>query len=200
MTTPYDYIFYKIYCKDVPDIYIGLTRSFRDKKRDHKIKCNDENHKEYNLKLYKTIRENGGFDNWIMEQIEERQQVTKRQAEKIEEELRTKLIEPHLDLNERSSDLAEQLKKEKKAISDKKYRESDKGRASQAKRVDYFKEYNNTEETKQRKHQWYLDNKDKIAEQRKEKYVCDCGKEILFYKKARHQKTKFHIEYIESLN
>ena len=36
----------------------------------HKNVCNNPNSKEYNSKLYTTIRNNGGFNNWTIEAIE----------------------------------------------------------------------------------------------------------------------------------
>jgi len=89
----------------------------------------------------------------------------------------------------------EKLRKERKAIADKKYRESEKGRVSVAKRKEYYDDYNKKEETKEKKHQWYLENKDKLNEKNKEKFTCSCGRVISFGQKSRHQKTKYHIEY-----
>ena len=64
---------YKLCCKDtsIKDIYIGSTTNFRQRKSQHKNCCNNENNKHYNYRLYKFIRENGGFDNWEMFMIEE---------------------------------------------------------------------------------------------------------------------------------
>ena len=56
-------VIYKISCKDetIKDIYIGQTTNFDIRKfyhiRDSKISC---------IKLYKFIRDNGGWDNWDM--------------------------------------------------------------------------------------------------------------------------------------
>ena len=32
--------------------------------------CNNPNNKQYNSKLYKTIKDNGGFNNWTIEVVE----------------------------------------------------------------------------------------------------------------------------------
>ena len=57
-------IIYKIYCSDdkVNDIYVGHTTNFVKRKYQHKILCNSGK----KLKLYDTIRNNGGWNNWIM--------------------------------------------------------------------------------------------------------------------------------------
>ena len=62
-------IIYKIFCKDKTktDVYIGHTTNFIKRKYQHKICCNNLNNK---LKIYNIIRENGGWDNWSMIDIE----------------------------------------------------------------------------------------------------------------------------------
>jgi hypothetical protein len=190
MTTPKNYIFYKIYCHDNDYIYVGSTCNFNNRKRQHKQNTNLDN-KKNNLKVYKTIRENGGWENWKMIQIGTREQITKRQAEQIEEEY---ILQLKAELNNKRAYLSEQVKKEQNAISNKKYRESEKGKATQEKRKDYFTQYNNSEETKERKHEWYLANKERTLSKQAERYVCSCGKEVTIGKKARHEKTQFHID------
>ena len=62
-------IIYKITCKDpsINELYVGHTTDFVKRKYQHKEACN--NTTMYNCKLYKVIRENGGWDNWTMEMI-----------------------------------------------------------------------------------------------------------------------------------
>ena len=64
-------IFYKIICKDhnVKDLYVGYTTNFTQKKYIHKQNCINESSSNYTNKLYNVIRANGGWDNWIMENI-----------------------------------------------------------------------------------------------------------------------------------
>jgi len=61
-------IIYKIYCKDetITDIYVGHTTNFIQRKYSHKIACNNL---QNNVKIYNTIRCNGGWDNWNMVEI-----------------------------------------------------------------------------------------------------------------------------------
>lgn len=65
-------IIYKITCNDpsVTDKYVGHTTNFVQRKNAHKNSTNNEKSHCYNLKLYKTIRENGGWNNWKMEIIQ----------------------------------------------------------------------------------------------------------------------------------
>ena len=74
-------IIYKIICDDLPDyIYIGHTTNFRKRKWQH-----NHSSKTSEYKLYQTIRENGGFENWKMIGIEEFACENGRQAEKREQ-------------------------------------------------------------------------------------------------------------------
>ncbi len=65
-------IIYKIVCNDltITDCYVGSTTDFKTRKAGHKSNCNNENGRKYDLKVYKMIRDNGGWSNWTMLQIE----------------------------------------------------------------------------------------------------------------------------------
>ncbi len=62
-------IIYKITCKnlDITDKYVGHTIDFAKRKYAHKNNTNNVKSPCYNLKLYKFIRDNGGWDNWKMD-------------------------------------------------------------------------------------------------------------------------------------
>jgi hypothetical protein len=62
MSSKYIYI-YQITCNDpnINENYIGQTECFETRKKEH---CYNSKHSE--LKLYKAIRENGGWENWNM--------------------------------------------------------------------------------------------------------------------------------------
>ena len=62
-------IIYKITCKnpDITDKYVGHTIDFSKRKYAHMNNTNSERSPCYNLKLYKFIRDNGGWDNWKMD-------------------------------------------------------------------------------------------------------------------------------------
>jgi len=83
---PIDYsktIIYKLCCLDqsITDIYIGHTTDFTKRKNAHKSDCNRKKGKGYNYKVYQFIRNNGGFENWSMIQIEEYKCNNKREAD-----------------------------------------------------------------------------------------------------------------------
>ena len=68
-------IIYKICCNDL-DIhytYVGHTTDFIKRKYHHKYTCNNKNNNNsnaYNVKVYQTIRENGGWENRSMIKLE----------------------------------------------------------------------------------------------------------------------------------
>ena len=65
-------IVYKICCKDlnVKDIYVGHTTNFTKRKHNHKSRCHNINDKYNEFKIYQIIRDNGGWENWEMIEIE----------------------------------------------------------------------------------------------------------------------------------
>ena len=81
--------FYKIVCNDltITDCYVGHTTDFRSRKSSHKSRCINENNKSYNLKVYKFIRDNGGWINWSMVLIEQISCDNSLDAHKREREL-----------------------------------------------------------------------------------------------------------------
>lgn len=87
------FVIYEIRCKDekVTDFYIGHSSNFIPRIRTHKTSCINPSNPMYDYKIYKTIRENGGWDNWTIKIIEELGNVTKLDARKREEELTKQL-------------------------------------------------------------------------------------------------------------
>jgi len=65
-------VIYKIVCNDlsIKDLYVGSTTDFRNRKNHHKTACNNPQSKDYNMKVYEFIRNNGNWENWTMVEIE----------------------------------------------------------------------------------------------------------------------------------
>jgi hypothetical protein len=55
---------------NITDVYIGSTTDFTRRKYGHKSDCNNEKLKRYNYNVYQFIRNNGGWINWKMVEIE----------------------------------------------------------------------------------------------------------------------------------
>ena len=168
--TPMDYsktIIYKIVCNDldVNDCYVGHTTEMTKRKWGHKSVCNNEKNKAHHLKIYQTIRENGGWDNWSMLLVEkfpckDKYEACKRERE-VYEELDAKMN------TYRPYRTQEDVKEEKKQY-DKQY---------------YLK---NQEERKQYDKQYYIENKSEINK----KVECvHCSKLLLNRSMSRHHKT-----------
>jgi len=81
---------YKLIKKDATNddmIYIGSTEDIKDRMRRHKISCNNIKRRSYNnCKVYKYIRDNGGWDAWTYEIIDEVEVVLREDAARYEGE------------------------------------------------------------------------------------------------------------------
>ena len=146
-----DYIFYKLACLDnsVDLCYTGSTANWKQRKQSHKSNCNNHNSRAYNTKVYTSIRENGGWNNFKMIEIGKQEQITLRQAEYIEEQYR---VEMNANMNgQRCFRTEEQKKKQEKEWREnnpdyhKKYAQTETGKASQKARS---KKYAQTETAK----------------------------------------------------
>ena len=134
-------IIYKIVCDDlnITDSYVGHTTNFVKRKQQHKESCNNVNSKSYNRKVYKIIRDNGGWNNWNMIEIEKYKCNDANEARSKErywyEELNSKLNscypgrkeqEYQKLYNEKNEEKLKEyrvINKEKKVNYDKQYRE-----------------------------------------------------------------------------
>ncbi len=82
------YYIYKIYCKDtnISHCYIGSTKNIKKRIWEHKHCCNNKNNKEYNYYKNQIIRDNGNWDNWTYEILEEIECENKKQVLDKEQE------------------------------------------------------------------------------------------------------------------
>lgn len=71
---------YKIYSDSCDYVYVGSTKAYASRKAQHKMCCNKVTRPNHNLKVYTTIRANGGWDAFKMVPIEEFECDTKLQA------------------------------------------------------------------------------------------------------------------------
>lgn len=65
-------LIYKIVSNDlnITDCYVGTTTDFTKRKWAHKSSCTSYTNKAYNYNIYTFIRNNGGWENWDMIEIE----------------------------------------------------------------------------------------------------------------------------------
>ncbi len=148
---PVDYsktIIYKLVKNDDYDnvnIYIGSTTDFIRRKNKHKSSCNCITNKAYNDKKYQYIRDNGGWDNWNMIEVEKHNCNDGNEARAREEYWRC-----HFNA---------QLNTIRAYITN-------------VERLENMKQYkqNNKEKIIEQKKQYYEAHKDKILKQRKKHY------------------------------
>ena len=230
-------IIYKIYCKnpDVKECYIGHTTNLRHRKCQHKTSCCNSNSNDYNRKVYKVIRDNGGFDNWKFMVLQEAELENKQQAEDLErkwieevkplcnfstpgicfkeneKEYKKVWYEKNKDIVLEKAKLNYDNNKEQKieyqkayasekkddiANYQKEYREKNIEALKAQKKI--YREENN-EKLKQGMQEWREKNREKIQEQRKQVIQCECGMTFTLNNKARHCKSKKHIDLMNNI-
>lgn len=146
---------YKITCKtaDVTDCYVGRTIDVTTRFSTHRSNCYNENRPTFNYKLYKTIREHGGFENWNFEEIENIEHDIEDTTPAREREFYWfNLLNATLNHN-----IPNQSQKE----STKKWRDNNKEHARK-----YGKTYkeNNKEKIKEKSKEYYEENKERLKE------------------------------------
>jgi len=168
-------LIYKIVCKDtnIKNVYIGSTTNFKNRKSRHKSNCYNENSKQYNLNLYKFIRQNNGWDNFDMIFINYVPCNTKLELGKIERKYIEK-INNELLLNQQ---IPSRTKQEYNKIESIKARRKEYDRNRNKEKRDYIV---------QQKHKYYKTNEEYF----KEKVKCDiCNSVVSRYYLTRHKKS-----------
>jgi len=197
---PIDYaktIIYKLVHKDDlydENIYTGHTTDMRVRKNLHKSNCTNPNSKSYNEKKYKYIRENGGWDEWLMIEIEKYPCKDKPEARArervIQAEMKAKLNDnvPGRTKKEWGEDNKERLVEQKKQY----YQDN------REKILEQRKQYSqdNHDKVLENKKQYYQNNREKLLEYMKQKINCDrCGSIVRKGDIARHQRTQKCINF-----
>jgi hypothetical protein len=144
-------------------MYMWVARQILEgvNKSQHKHSCNTGKHRCYNQKIYQYIRDNGGWDNWNMIEIEKYPCNDKREAEARE-------VYWQSDFNAKLNAIRAYRTEEQQQEYNKVYRE---------KKRDYIKEHQK---------EYYK----KYYENYKEKIKCDCGCVIFKHNLKKHLKTK----------
>jgi len=164
-------------------LYVGHTTNLTHRKHGHKSKSNPSN-KSDPTKLYKMIRENGGWEAFEMKPIKQFSCSGPIEACIEEEKCR---VELRASMNTNYASQTEESRTKVKA-KHKKYLEDNK---------DYFK---------QNKAEYYIAQKEKFLQKAKENYiknkerfVCSCGASVSLHNKLRHETSKMHQAYIDSI-
>ena len=181
MTKTIDYsktIIYKLVCNDlnITDVYVGHTTNFLKRRTQHKNICSNEKDKKHNFKVYQTIRQNGGWVNWSMVEIEKFPCSDKNEAVKKERYYYELL---NSSLNTKSPNRTdEEIKEYSKKYNKQRY-EDNKEVISELSKTRYK---DNKDIYKQRNKQYYETNKEVMKEWAKTHYKDN--KEVI---KQRHR-------------
>lgn len=213
---------YKISCKnpEITDCYVGSTVDHNSRKSSHKSVCNNENSKDYNLPVYRYIRDNGGWNNWEFVLLEDYPCRTKKQLN-IRERLWLEKLGAKLNscYPERSNEEIKEYRKDWKNVNKehlkqyrKNWREENKEHLKEyyeekmkEKSKEYYevkkeeilektKEYRekNREKINKKAKEYRKKNKEKISEKQKEKVECECGSVVRKHDLTRHKRTQKH--------
>jgi hypothetical protein len=191
-------LIYKIVCNDlnIKEVYVGSTVNFTRRKCQHKSRCYNINDSVYNEKKYQFIRDNGGWENWTMLEIEKYPCNDKNEAHTRERywiEILNATLNKYIPT--RTTKQYQEDNKDKILEYKKKYDDDNKDKLK-----DYIRNYykNNNDKIIDKAKEYYTDNKEAISERKKKTFLCDCGKTILICVKQQHYRSQKHIKYIES--
>ena len=141
---------YKLTCLDpsITDIYVGSTTNFKARKNKHKHACNSDKIQDHKSYKYSFIRENGGWSNWIMIELEKYCCNDKKELQKRENDIMNEL---NATLNTNKSFITAEEKKQRIST--------------------YHKEYKikNLQKQKQKEKEYYQNNKEAIHKKRVER-------------------------------
>jgi hypothetical protein len=192
-------VIYKIVSNDVSitDSYVGHTTDMVRRKANHKSDCNNEDSKSYNYKVYTFIRENGGWLNWSMIEIEKFPCLDTHEACKRErywfEILKATLnscvpsrtAQEHR--KEHYQDNIVEIKEQQKQ-----YRANNSNKIREHKQVFYQA---NIDKNRKKNKVYYQAN----AETLKAVTDCECGSHYQHTHKSAHFKSKKHILYCSQI-
>ena len=160
---------YKITVGDM--CYIGSTKDIKKRIQEHKNVCCNKNLRNYNLKLYKTIREHYG-DDW--------KQVKWSVIDcyyNVDKTFRNEIEQYYIDLFKSQLNMRGTI-----FIGEKEYRKQYR-LDNREKFLEYHKQY-------------YIENRDKILKQMNQKFTCICGSTYIKTNKKRHENSNKHKNYL----
>lgn len=218
-------VIYKIQHKEIDDLlYVGSTTNFTQRKSEHKSNSTNSNAQIYNAKLYKTIRDNGGWDAFNMVILkpfpcqnfneahteedkvmrEMKSSLNTKRAYVSPEERREYLKQYNYDNRDKRSEYGKehyQLNKDDISERHKAWREEN---------VDKIKEHYelNKDYICQRQRESYQKNRDELCRKQRErrnryldklleKFECPCGGRYSHEGRAKHFKTKIHQDFLK---
>lgn len=179
-------------------VYIGSTNDVKWRMYNHKCRCTNPESPKYNYKVYKYIRENGGFDEWEMIVIDEIEVplIKCEQRDKYEQEYITKYDAVNKLNIHYSSRTHQEYREENRELireRDKIYYENNRELLLEKKKV--YRE-NNREILSEKKKINYYKNRELLLEKKKQKVCCCiCGSFVGKDDLCKHQRTQKCINF-----
>jgi hypothetical protein len=172
---------------ETKEYYVGSTKDFKQRCQFHKVRCNNQNDKKYNYKVYKYIRENGGWEHWKIVKLYD---YPCKNKYKLEQEERRAIEAYKSTLNNAyKSTLNNFIPTRTSAEYRQEHRE-------------YYKEYarkyreDNKKEVNAKKRQYHENNKQEINAKRKVKINCEnCNSLVNKVGLARHKRSNYCINH-----
>lgn len=206
---PIDYSKGKIYTirykKDPTLIYVGSTVCDLQKRMwGHRASIHKE--KDYNMMLYKKMRETDDIDNWYIELYEEfpcdnKEQLHKREGEIIRDISTLNVRIAGRTKQEYREDNKEIIKERKqKYYVENKDKINDKGKMNYIEKKEEYlnraktRYENKKEEIIKKTKEHYEANKEHIQAIRSQKLTCECGCLVRYTGMSAHKKTKKHLD------
>jgi hypothetical protein len=189
-------VIYRIFLDEF--IYVGSTTNFTKRKNRHKSNCDETKYKE--IKLYKFVNENGGWENFKMLEIEKFPCADKNEA-RTREQYWIDHYKSQLNSRKAINTKMEYYQDNKDKIAEygKEYYEKNKNKLAECRKMNYEK---NKEEILYKQKLYTEKNKEMIKERKKkygiEKITCECGSIFKMADKSKHYKTKKHQLFINT--
>ena len=192
-----DGVVYKLKCKDenIKEFYVGSSCNLHQRKILHKNRCNSPKAIGYNLKVYRFIRDNGGWDNFEFEillqvEVESKEELRLNYEAKYQLDLKPSLnskVEGRTDKQYREDHKEQQKQyyedhKEEISEKQKQYREDHKEEQKKYREDHKEEQKKYREDHKEEIKKYYQDHKEEILEKQK-KYRDDNKQEISEYQK-----------------
>ncbi len=166
------------------NLYIGSTCDFDRRIREHKASCKNENRKEYHFKIYKIIRECGGFDKFNIDIIEKF-----KLMEDWQEAEKTYIRNFQPNMNDTTYKKNKDSNKMIKCECGKTYRKSNKSTHEKSaihKKLMLLSIEERAEENRQKS------KKEKRYNSHHKKFKCECGRYYVKAHEKRHKNTPIH--------
>ena len=185
-------LIYQLVCNyhSINESYYGSTTNFKQRKNEHKSRCNNINSEAHDSIKYQIIRNNGGWDNWSMVLVKYYPCKDKRELEREERRIcdldpnNINHIKPYITDTERNEN--------KKTYQNKRYLKHSNLILEKSKIY-----YNNNKKLISKKQKLYRTNNKSLILQKGQKEInCNCGLVLHQNSIYKHKKSEKHFDFM----